>query len=295
MKIRVLASSVLDSSFNLHNTHSGFRKEFEYSKSLETKNQNTLKIKNVPISQTSTQSVNPNIRFAAANLAVNDSAWKYGPEYTFEVHANFTMLKKGSNVPTYNVNSVTHLLCRPRSIDTLNCRFRNWRGAGDKHAVDMHLNPDPFDVKFNNKGITELVTSKNPREPNTFGPLKFIVNLLSIGTDLTNRPDGNFDDSENFVLGDCVATFNVQHLSDDEDSLERSDEERSKKSLRLSSLPSLNKVPGENIHVDKQRDLKRCTLNQNSLCFEDMVLGRYVYKDTNCTTKVELVISYRVF
>lgn len=169
------------------------------------------------------------------------------------------------------------LICRPKNFDSSQCYFK---------MVDYFDSPLtrlenlPFDINFNNKGIESLsVDAQLMDDQLLLNSVKYIANLLSVGADLTNRPDEIFKEKENFLQGECDAYFDVRHwpLWNDSDRGE----------YNLNSLPSLNKVVGEAIRVEKNRDLSNCHGNSST----NFVLSSIIPKKQFYIEKIVKMVS----
>lgn len=108
----------------------------------------------------------------------------------------------------------SELKCRPKGSDTLGCRFANGkivrpnpddsRCSNAKNFVpinDKFINEDPFEIRFNSKGIENLVVPRSiPRW--RLDMIRVIVDKLNVGFEVENGRD-RFVTMENSSIGYC--------------------------------------------------------------------------------------------
>ena len=212
--------------------------------------------------------------FLVARVEVDESMWKHGPEYVFDVKMNITstpMDYEGAQISNY---TMMNLFCRPRGPDGLNCRLANCR----KQSMDVtndneieiteaeakHLcSEDPFEIKFNDHGVEYLVVDEGVHVEN-LNELKLLVERFNIGADLNGVPDGTFEIVENTTIGQCVVIVGINHFPS-KGGISKTKNYR----YELESLPHLNKVPGEAIVIQKSTNLNNCS------CYAPFYFGSY--------------------
>lgn len=71
------------------------------------------------------------------------------------------------------------------------------------------INEDQFEIKFNKRGLDDLVVNENI-QPRELDMVRLIVGQLSIGAILDGvGNDVTFDAMENFTQGECYTTFKI--------------------------------------------------------------------------------------
>ncbi|KAI4483859.1 hypothetical protein M0802_013257 [Mischocyttarus mexicanus] len=150
---------------------------------------------------------------------------------------------------------VNTLKCRPLVPDTLNCRFEAAKIRMYKEGLfelarlsieDLGTNDEPFEIKFNQNGISHLIVTKN-MEPWTVDMIRLIVNQLNIGIDIKDKPDGQFPAIEKSYFGErnTMVLINHQQLLEDR-----------WKDDKFEIIPMNNvikKLPGEVLNIEKIR------------------------------------------
>lgn len=204
------------------------------------------------------------ISFAVAQVAVDESVWKHGPEYVFDVEMNITSTPMNHDgVQRFN-HTAMNLFCRPKGPDGLSCHLANTR----RHSVDLTndnrmdvseeemrqlISSEPFEIKFNEHGVDYLIV--NDRIQVEFlNDVKLISERFNIGVDLNGVPDGTFDILENTTIGQCAVTVGVNHYPS-----KRMMNKIKNNRYELESLPQLNKVPSETIVIQKTTNLNNCS------------------------------------
>lgn len=197
-------------------------------------------------------------------MAVDESAWKHGPEYVFNVEMNITSTPVNCDGVQRSNYTVMNMFCRPKSSDKLNCHLANVRRQSVDVTNDNKLDipgeklkhmfsEEPFEIKFNEHGIDYLLI--NEQTPyRILNDLKLIVERLNIGVDLNGIPDGNLEISESSTVGWCNATVAVHHYPS-----KRMMSKTKSPRYELESLPQLNKVPSEAIIIQKTTNLNSCS------------------------------------
>ncbi|KZC04314.1 hypothetical protein WN55_02675 [Dufourea novaeangliae] len=201
---------------------------------------------------------------SVARMAVDETVWKHGPEYVFDVEMNFTSIPMNHDAVKRSNYTAMNLFCRPKGPDSLNCQTGNCRGQTVDMTNDNQLdvseedykqlcNEDPFEIKFNQRGVEYMIVNEGIRVY-TLNDLKLIVECLSIGVDLNGVPDGIFQVPENTTIGRCNVNVGINHYP----SKGVASKMRSYR-YELESLPQLNKVPGEAIVIQKTIKLNNCS------------------------------------
>nr|XP_034171003.1 uncharacterized protein LOC117600106 [Osmia lignaria] len=204
--------------------------------------------------------------FLVARVAVDETAWKYGPEYIFNIEMNIMELTNPmhSDAVQRSNYTVMNMFCRPKSFDKLNCRLANAKRLSidvtNNNQLDIpeeemkHLySEEPFDIKFNEYGIDYLLVNDQIPVGN-LNDIKLIAERLSIGVDLNGIPDGVFEIFENSTVGQCSVTVGVHHYPSTK-MMHKIKNPR----YELESLPQLNKVPSEAIIIQKMTNLNNCS------------------------------------
>lgn len=139
---------------------------------------------------------------------------RYGPEFTYDVLVNMSLANIVEEKDNFCSMIASELKCRPTGTDTLRCRFVNGkivrpnpedsRCSNAKHFVpvsDKFINGDPFEIRFNSRGIENLVVSRSiPRW--RLDMIKTIVGQLNVGFELDNGRQ-RFVTMENSTIGYC--------------------------------------------------------------------------------------------
>ncbi|CAK9804259.1 Vg [Anthophora quadrimaculata] len=157
----------------------------------------------------------------AAHVAVHEdvyytsSDWqRYGPECTYDVLVNMSLANIIHENDNFCSMIASELKCRPKGSDTLSCRFVNGqiirpepddtRCSNARNYVPINekfVNEDPFEIRFNKKGIENLVVSRYiPRW--RLDMIRVIVGQLNIGFEIENSHD-RFVVMENSSVGYC--------------------------------------------------------------------------------------------
>ncbi|XP_043483632.1 uncharacterized protein LOC122512070 [Leptopilina heterotoma] len=196
--------------------------------------------------------------FLVAQIPVEESAWKYGPEYTFEVAVNLsaTVEKSMELVKSHTINTL--LVCRPKNSDALSCHLQvpeTCKTTNEKELNKINctsFNPDEFEIKFNKSGVESLLVQKNISNLH-LNIIKELANQLSIGANLYEKlNEKNFEAKENLTIGECKVNFKINHAPREQNS-------RKDVSFKLDILPFPDKISKDNLEIEKSRNLKDCT------------------------------------
>ncbi|XP_031835771.1 uncharacterized protein LOC116428351 isoform X1 [Nomia melanderi] len=206
--------------------------------------------------------------FLVAHVAVDETVWKLGPEFVFDVEMNFTSIPMDHHLQTVKKSNYTvmNLYCRPKRDDTLalSCRMANCRGQSIDLTNDNQLemseetykrfcDAEPFEIKYNEHGIDHLIVNERMRVY-TLNDIKLIAERLNIGVDLNGIPDGTFDVPQNTTIGRCNVHVGLHHYP-----TKRVLNNVEKYRYELKALPPLNKVPGEVLLIQKTTNLNNCS------------------------------------
>ncbi|KAL6265237.1 hypothetical protein P5V15_002019 [Pogonomyrmex californicus] len=222
--------------------------------------------------------------FLVANVTVDDahrqSEWAtYGPECTYDVLVNMSLANIVQENDNFCTMIATKLKCRPKGDDSLSCHFQNSqikrldptdnRCSNAKNFVPTRykfVNDEPFEIRFNSKGIENLVVHKSILRWR-LDMIKVIVSQLNIGFETQERRD-RFTIMENSTVGHCEvdvkitrrdSDFEENDSIEDDDSIEESDSFEigfmSSNDEHAHSL-SMEKLYG--LQVEKIRQPKRC-------------------------------------
>ncbi|XP_003702326.2 uncharacterized protein LOC100876308 [Megachile rotundata] len=202
--------------------------------------------------------------FLVARMGIDESAWKHGPEYVFNVEMNITSTPMNFDGVQRSNYTVMDLYCRPKAVDRLNCHLGNPKRLSVDVTNDNKLeipeeelkqlcSEEPFEIKFNEYGIDYLLVNDQIPVKN-LNDIKLIAERLNIGVDLNGIPDGSFDILENSTVGQCSVTVGVNHYPS-----KRMMNKMKSPRYELESLPQLNKVPSEAIIIHKKTNLNNCT------------------------------------
>ncbi|XP_076641431.1 uncharacterized protein LOC143352645 isoform X2 [Halictus rubicundus] len=160
--------------------------------------------------------------------------------------------------------TVMNLYCRPKGDNSLICRLGNCRGQSmdltNENQLDMSeeiyqrfCDADPFEVKFNERGIEHLVVHEN-LHVSVLNDLKLIAECLNIGVDLNGIPDGTFNVQQNTTIGRCNLNVGINHYPS-KGPVNKMRNHR----YKLEPLRQLNKVAEEAIVIQKTTNLSDCT------------------------------------
>ncbi|XP_070161875.1 vitellogenin-1 isoform X2 [Polyergus mexicanus] len=164
--------------------------------------------------------------FLAAHLST-DETWAHGPEYTFQVQVNCTAIPEEGIYGSVRLNLESKLICQPlKSGHSLSCHFEDSKANSfvtdslDPSELAMptgqvnrqpayEINEDQFEIKFNKRGLDDLVVNENI-QPRELDMIRLIVGQLSVGAILEGiGNDVIFDAMENFTQGECYTTFKI--------------------------------------------------------------------------------------
>lgn len=167
--------------------------------------------------------------FLAARVAVDqdpygDSRWlHYGPECTYDVLVNMSLANIVHERDNFCSMIASELKCRPRGSDSLSCRFVNPRirrpeesetrcsNARDFVPVsDRFVDADPFEIRFNSRGIENLIVSRSiPRW--RLDMIRVIVGQLNVGVE-PEKAHHRYITMENSTIGYCEVEVKVSRL-----------------------------------------------------------------------------------
>ncbi|XP_066591607.1 vitellogenin-like [Prorops nasuta] len=204
--------------------------------------------------------------FLVSQVSIDMDSWFYGPEYTYRIRVNTTAEDSMSNdgIPSRAYDISTTLKCRPRAPDTLNCRFSSvtmgffeagMADLGQETLGDFEINEDPFEIKFDRKGVSGIAVSGS-LSPWTVDMIRAIVSQLSVGIELDDASkffisDGAYAKEKSF-LGVCNSFFHVSQQT-----LENDWRQSSFQILPISGNKQLE-INGKELKIDKIRDLENC-------------------------------------
>ena len=199
-----------------------------------------------------------------ARVTIDESVWKYGPEYVFDVEMNVTSTPMNHDGVQTSNYTVMNLFCRPTGSDRLYCHLGNVRRQSiditNDNKIDIpeeqsrHLmSEEPFEIKFSESGIDHL-TVNDQVEVEHLNNFKLIAERLNIGVDLNGVPDGTFHVTENTTIGECDVTVTINHYPS-----KRMMNKIKNNRYELESLARLNKVPSETILIQKTTNLNNCS------------------------------------
>ncbi|XP_017759769.1 PREDICTED: uncharacterized protein LOC108550537 isoform X1 [Eufriesea mexicana] len=202
--------------------------------------------------------------FLVAQVTVDESVWKHGPEYVFDVEMNITSSPLNHDGVQRSNYTVMNLFCRPTGSDGLNCHMGNVRRQSvditNDNKIDIpeeelkQLYPEePFEIKFNEFGVDYLIVN-NQLKVDHLNDIKLIAERFNIGADLNGVPDGTFEILENTTIGQCNVTVGINHYPS-----KRMMNKIKSNRYELESLPQLNKVPSETIVIQKTTNLNNCS------------------------------------
>lgn len=205
---------------------------------------------------------------SVAHVAVDETVWKFGPEFVFDVEMNFTSIPMDHHLRTVKKSNYTvmNLYCRPKRDEplALSCRMANCRGQSidltNENQLEMSediykrfCDAEPFEIKYNELGIDHLIVNERTRVY-TLNDIKLIAERLSIGMDLNGIPDGTYDVPQNTTIGRCNVHVSLHHYP-----TKRTVNNVEKYRHELKALPPLNKVPGEVLLIQKTTNLNNCS------------------------------------
>ncbi|XP_011688293.1 PREDICTED: vitellogenin-like [Wasmannia auropunctata] len=221
--------------------------------------------------------------FLVANITVDDAQQNYqrtkwatfGPEYTYDVLVNMSLANIVQENDNFCAMLATDLKCRPKGPegdDSLRCHFQNSRikrpdpkdnrcsNAKDFVPSSRYkfVNDEPFEIRFNSKGIENLVVHRSiPRW--RLDMIKTIVSQLNVGFEMPEHRD-KFTIMENSTMGHCEVDVKIIRNGPDSekngnDSIEESE---NFKIEFVGSNVELAFLPMERLQVEKIRQPKRC-------------------------------------
>ncbi|XP_003700968.2 vitellogenin [Megachile rotundata] len=174
----------------------------------------------------------------AAHVAVDESSYnsdwqRYGLESTYDVLVNMSL----SNIVHHRDNFcsmlATELKCRSKGSDTLGCRFANGRivrldpeddrCTNAKNFVPVSnrfVDEQPFEVRFNSRGIENLVVSRSIARWR-LDMIRAIIGQLNVGFEL-EKGRQRFVTMENSSIGYCEVEIRMSRAGyGREDTVER--------------------------------------------------------------------------
>ncbi|XP_017759740.1 PREDICTED: vitellogenin-like [Eufriesea mexicana] len=145
---------------------------------------------------------------------------RYVPECTYDVLVNMSLANIVHERDNFCSMVATELKCRPQGSDILSCRFAESRvvrpSPDDSRCTNARnfvpvlnrfVNEDPFEIRFNSRGIENLVVSRDiPRW--RLDMIRAIVGQLNVGFELENAHD-RFVTMENSNIGYCEVEVKV--------------------------------------------------------------------------------------
>ncbi|KAK1131515.1 hypothetical protein K0M31_017792 [Melipona bicolor] len=161
--------------------------------------------------------------FLAAYVSVPDNTdWqRYGPECTYNVLVNMSLANIVDERDNFCSMIRSELKCRPRHSDTLSCYFANGRivrpSASDTRCTnrrdfvpisDRFVGDDPFEIRFNPRGIENLVVSRDIRR-RELDMIRVIVGQLNVGFRMEEDGRDRFVTMENSSMGHCEVELKV--------------------------------------------------------------------------------------
>ncbi|XP_033352008.1 uncharacterized protein LOC117234675 [Bombus vosnesenskii] len=202
--------------------------------------------------------------FLVVRVTVDESVWKYGPEYVFDVEMNVTSTPMNHDGVQTSNYTVMNLFCRPTDPDGLFCHLGNVRRQSiditNDNKIDIpeeqsrHLmSEEPFEIRFSENGI-DYLTVNDQVEVEHLNNIKLIAERFNIGVNLNGVPDGTFHITENTTIGECGVTVAINHYPS-----KRMMNKIKNDRYDLQSLPRLNKVPSETILIQKTTNLNNCS------------------------------------
>lgn len=204
---------------------------------------------------------------SATNLSVsNENDWKLGPEFTFLVHFNLTI---NNNTDMYHLNAASFSTCRPKDMNTLSCYLDPLKGDASEHNLitkrfqrqdqQSVFGNIPFEIMYSAKGVENYTFPKNVSENAQFQmAIKAIVNLMNIRSDVMNKTEESFVETDTFLLGECHTKYHIKQLSEVE-------KKENKEDFGLQFPSSFQKTTDKPLEIKKDRDLKNCKSFTNVL------------------------------
>mgnify|MGYP004576684677 CR=1 FL=1 len=221
---------------------------------------------------------------AYVSVPIGNTDWqRYGPECTYNVLVNMSLANVVDERDNFCSMIRSELKCRPKHSDTLSCYFANGRivrpVANDTRCTnrrnfvpisDRFVGGDPFEIRFNSRGIENLVVSRNIRR-RELDMIRVIVGQLNVGFRLEEE-DGRdrFVTMENSSMGYCEVELKVSRARYEGDKGQREFEIVFEPEL-LDAIP----LNAASLAIDKVRQPTQCP-NRRIYFFgnnEDFSLG----------------------
>ncbi|XP_014471390.1 PREDICTED: uncharacterized protein LOC106742709 [Dinoponera quadriceps] len=195
--------------------------------------------------------------FLLSRVPTDVDTWRHGPEYTFVMDANMTTLQGRSILDFYVYQVYSTLKCRPRDFETLHCQFCAANITIYRDPIEVHEDEDswlhaPFDIKFDQRGIRNLVILRE-MDAWYLDMVRAFVSQMNFGVDL--RLDGAFTTMENTYIGQCESLVNISHIAEGNEVPGREDYEIVP---MVSGNIRLKKKHGETLVIEKTRNLENC-------------------------------------
>lgn len=180
---------------------------------------------------------------------------------------NCTAIPEEGVYGSVRLNLESKLICQPLKNDhSLSCHFEDSKAnsfvadsldpsesatpTGQVNRQPAYeINEDQFEIKFNKRGLDDLVVNENI-QPRELDMVRMIVGQLSVGAILDDiGNDVTFDAMENFTQGECYTTFKI-----DKKLVDRSLYTKSGYALR----PTFGLKDGKLVQIRKFRNLYMC-------------------------------------
>ncbi|XP_043803210.1 vitellogenin-like [Apis laboriosa] len=216
----------------------------------------------------------------------DDSDWqRYGPECTYDVLVNMSLSNIVHDEDTICSMIASELKCRTKGSDTLNCHFSNGRivrpNPEDERCSnarnfvpmgDRFVDEEPFEIRFNARGIENLVVSRDIARWR-LDMVRAIIGQLNVGFELTaEKEHDRFVTMENSSIGYCEVEVKVSRAGYGEES----DDERKFEIVLEPERAGMVPLSRGSIRIEKVRWPKRCP-NRKIYFFgnhEDFSFGR---------------------
>lgn len=113
-------------------------------------------------------------------------------EYTFEITLNMSLTNVTEEYVNYCRRAVGELKCRPKEDNILTCYFANGRGYINTRGnctkedtfypeFELFRNRDPFEVRFSEDGIQDLIVSRRWTPRSKLDKIKAVLRQLDTG------------------------------------------------------------------------------------------------------------------
>ncbi|XP_076375977.1 uncharacterized protein LOC143259056 [Megalopta genalis] len=213
--------------------------------------------------------------FLAAHVVIDENArqptseWQlYGPEWTYDVQLNLDVAYTFNDNSHSCVTMMSKMRCRPKGSDTLSCHFEDAKMSKEKWSEVLQecpvpttfepvnpaiMNDDPFEVRFNSRGIENLVIPRNISRAR-LDMLRDVVSQLHIGFE-PEMGSQRFVSMESSSVGLCKVEVDMSRIAYTKSA---ADKNQQFEIVFEPSRPEITPLNRTALKIDKVRQMKKC-------------------------------------